>query len=106
MLKTAKLQRLGNRQLGKEAVCLLGSTNCYTTYRVEGETLYVRRPGGMSEEARDIIIQCKWDIIEYLTRPPLVAECRDGHKISWRCTEYGLWLYTCDECDLAAARKS
>lgn len=74
----------------------IASYNVNITYRVYGEKLIVRQPGGLTDEQRALIVEHKADLIAYLTTPPAIAsECYRGHPVKWEVSEHGTWMCAC-----------
>jgi len=74
----------------------ISSFNVYTHYEVREGSLYVTAPGSLLDEQRALIIEARDALILYLTTPPeMTGNCRRGHEIEWKCSEYGVWLCAC-----------
>lgn len=74
----------------------ISAYNPATIYEVEGNTLYVTAPGGLTPEQRELIREHKPELLALLTTPPeATGTCIRGHVIEWRCNHYGVWLCAC-----------
>lgn len=91
-----------DREHTRAIIAQVTSYSIFTQFYVKNGVLWVRVPGGPSDEQKKLISQYKDEIKEFLTTPPARGgDCirknaeGESHPIRWECSQYGLWVCAC-----------
>jgi hypothetical protein len=86
---------MSSRDLARQLIIDISSYDLEAQFEVvAGYKLVIT--GKLTPELTEQIKQHKSELIGYLTTPPdVIGICRRGHKVTWQCTPYGLWVCGC-----------